>query len=69
MNMRILKLNFNSTINQFRNIIDSKLREVYLDGPDNMVETANFVMSAKGKRIRPILTMLSCDALGGKLMM
>ena len=67
MNMRILKLNFNSTINQFRNIIDSKLRDVYLDGPDNMVETANFVMSAKGKRIRPILTMLSCDALGGKI--
>jgi geranylgeranyl pyrophosphate synthase len=24
-------------------------------------------MSAKGKRIRPILTMLSCDALGGKI--
>jgi len=67
MNMRILKLNFNSTINQFRNIIDSKLRDVYLDGPENMVETANFVMSAKGKRIRPILTMLSCDALGGKI--
>jgi len=67
MNMRILKLNFNSAINQFRNIIDSKLRDVYLDGPDNMVETANFVMSAKGKRIRPILTMLSCDALGGKI--
>ena len=43
--MRILKLNFNSTINQFRNIIDSKLRDVYLDGPENMVETANFVMS------------------------
>ena len=67
MNMRILKLNFNSRVNQFRNIIDSKLRDVYLDGPENMVETANFVMSAKGKRIRPILTMLSCDALGGKI--
>ena len=67
MNMRILKLNFNTKINQFRNIVDSKLRDVYLYGPENMVETANFVMSAKGKRIRPILTMLSCDALGGKI--
>ena len=63
----MLKLNFNHTIEKFRNIVDLKLRDVYINGPENMVETANFVMSAKGKRIRPILTMLSCDALGGNI--
>ena len=60
-------MSFNSTINKFRNIIDLKLKDIYMNGPENMVETANFVMSAKGKRIRPILTMLSCDALGGDI--
>ena len=60
-------MSFNTTINKFRNIIDLKLKDIYMNGPENMVETANFVMSAKGKRIRPILTMLSCDALGGDI--
>ena len=63
----MLKLSFDHTINKFRDIIDLKLRDIYLEGPENMVETANFVMSAKGKRIRPILTILSCDALGGHI--
>ena len=65
--MRMLILSFNKTIKNFRDIIDSNLKEVYLQGPENMVQTANFVMSAKGKRIRPILTMLSCKSLGGNI--
>ena len=56
-------MNFNRLIDQYKDIIESKLKKLYLNGPDNMVKTSNFVMSAKGKRIRPILTMLSCDAL------
>ena len=56
-------MSFNTLIDQYRNIIESKLKAIYLNGPENMVETSNFVMSAKGKRIRPILTMLSCEAL------
>ena len=56
-------MNFNTLIKQYKNIIEIKLKDLYLNGPENMIETSNFVMSAKGKRIRPILTMLSCDAL------
>ncbi len=63
----MLKLNFKDTIYKYREIVESHLKDVYLSGPENMVETSNFVMSAKGKRIRPILTMLSCDALGGNV--
>ena len=63
----MLKLNFIDTIYKYREIVESHLKDVYLSGPENMVETSNFVMSAKGKRIRPILTMLSCDALGGNV--
>ena len=61
----MLNLSFNKTIKYYRDIIESELKKVYLNGPDNMVQTANFVMSAKGKRIRPLLTMLSCNSLGG----
>ena len=60
-------MNFKDTIYKYREIVESHLKDVYLSGPENMVETSNFVMSAKGKRIRPILTMLSCDALGGNV--
>ena len=58
-------MNFNKTIKYYRDTVESKLKNFYLSGPDNMVQTANFVMSAKGKRIRPLLTMLSCNSLGG----
>ena len=60
-------MNFKDTIHKYREIVESRLKDIYLTGPDNMVETSNFVMSSKGKRIRPILTMLSCDALGGNV--
>ena len=60
-------MSFNNTLKKFRKIIDTKLEKVYIEGPGNMVEPANFVMSAKGKRIRPVLTMLSCESLGGDL--
>ena len=60
-------MNFKEKVTEYRQIVESYLKEIYLNGPENMVETSNFVMSAKGKRIRPILTLLSCDALGGKI--
>ena len=60
-------MNFKDTIYEYREIVELYLENVYLNGPENMVETSNFVMSAKGKRIRPILTMLSCDSLGGNV--
>ena len=60
-------MHFNQVVEEYRVIIESKLKNIYLNGPNNMVETANFVMSSKGKRVRPLLTMLSCDALGGEV--
>ena len=62
----MLKLSFNNTIKKIRDIIDLKLSNIYLEGPENMTETANFVMSAKGKRIRPILTLLTSKSLYGE---
>ena len=63
----MLKLRFKNTIHKYKKIVESHLKDIYLTGPDNMVKTSNFVMSSKGKRIRPVLTMLSCDALGGDI--
>ena len=58
-------MNFKNLIQRYKNIFESNLDEFYIDGPKNMVETSNFVMSAKGKRVRPILSMMSCSSLGG----
>ena len=58
-------MNFKNLIQRYKKIFESSLDEFYIDGPKNMVETSNFVMSAKGKRVRPILSMMSCSSLGG----
>ena len=60
-------MSFNEIVEDYRLVIESELKKIYLNGPKNMVQTSNFVMSAKGKRIRPLLTMLSCNSLGGNL--
>ena len=60
-------MHFDEIVKEYRSIIGSELEKIYLKGPDNMVQTANFVISAKGKRIRPVLTMLACNSLGGDL--
>ena len=60
-------MSFNQIVEDYRLVIESELKKIYLNGPKNMVQTSNFVMSAKGKRIRPLLTMLSCNSLGGNL--
>ena len=39
-------MNFKDTIYKYREIVESHLKDVYLSGPENMVETSNFVMSS-----------------------
>ena len=65
--MRESKLNFKKVLLDYKNFFELNINDFYIDGPKNMIETSNFVMSAKGKRVRPILSMMSCTALGGKI--
>ena len=56
--MEMLKLNFDDSIKQYKNIIDNKITSVYNSGPEIINEPINYILSG-GKRIRPILCFLS----------
>ena len=55
----------NKTIINLQNKIHSDLKKIYNSGPASLIETFNYVVSGKGKRIRPILTLLTSKSLFG----
>ena len=68
-----------NTFNAYRTLIEERLKE-YLAAetersrysgcntkyPYSLYDPLNYIMSGGGKRIRPILVLLSCEAFGGK---
>mgnify|MGYP002031963639 CR=1 FL=1 len=54
---------FNENIKKLQNKINSDLNSIYSSGPQSLVETFNYVISGKGKRIRPLLTILTSNSL------
>lgn len=58
--------NFNTIFNQYQKLINDKLIEIAnLSSPKSMREPFLYLIENGGKRLRPILTMLSCGAVGG----
>ena len=53
------------TITTLQKKINSDLKNIYSAGPTSLVQTFNYVISGKGKRIRPILTLLTSKSLFG----
>lgn len=52
--------------NEYRTLIDQRLATVIdRDRPVTMYEPARYVLGGGGKRIRPVLVMLACEAVGG----
>ncbi len=50
----------------YRSLIDARLATVIDRGePVSMYDPARYVLSGGGKRIRPVLVMLACEAVGG----
>lgn len=49
-----------------RKQIDARLAKVYSGGPPLLGEPVRYALAGQGKRLRPILTLLSCQACGGK---
>ena len=45
--------------------INKDLDTIYNNGPNSLVKTFNYVISGKGKRIRPLLTLLTSKSLFG----
>ncbi len=51
-------------IPNYQSIINERLKQIYDDGPISMVQPINYVLANSGKRLRPILTLLSAMACG-----
>ena len=49
----------------YKDEINSQLLSVYNIGPESLVDPINYVLSGKGKRLRPILTLFTAESFGG----
>lgn len=50
------------------NIVNKEIEGLHFDAsPKSLFEPISYILSLGGKRIRPVLTLLSCELLGGKL--
>jgi len=58
-------LAFDILISNYRDEINQELLSVYNSGPRSLVHPINYVLSGKGKRIRPILTLFTAESFGG----
>ena len=52
-------------INKYREIIEKRIKNISLDKyPESLYEPIKYFFGLGGKRIRPALTMMSCEAFG-----
>ena len=54
---------FNKNINSIQLKINEDLKAIYDSGPKSLVNTFNYVISGEGKRVRPLLTILTSESL------
>ena len=52
---------FDDKIQMYRDMLDRHLVDIYSTGPDSLKRPINHVLSGKGKRFRPILTLIVSD--------
>lgn len=52
-------------LDRLRGQINDRLGEVYPQGPGLLKEPVHYALAGKGKRLRPILTLLASQCLGG----
>lgn len=59
---------FDKKYRKYRTIIDEKLKQsIRKNEPVSLYDPMKYVLSAPGKRIRPLLILLSCEAVGGTM--
>lgn len=50
---------------QLRQLVEERLVQVYPQGPELLVKPVEYVLAGGGKRLRPVLSLLSAKASGG----
>jgi geranylgeranyl diphosphate synthase type II len=59
---------FNNKYLKYRTVIDQRLSAaIRKNEPVSLYEPTKYVLAAGGKRIRPLLILLSCEAVGGSM--
>lgn len=51
--------------NNLQDVINEKLLTLYKNGPSTLIETYKYILTARGKRIRPMLTILTSESIYG----
>ena len=51
--------------NDLQDAINEKLLTFYKEGPSSLIETYKYILTARGKRIRPMLTILTSESIYG----
>ena len=54
---------FNDNINLIQSKLNKDLKAIYTSGPKSLVDTFNYVICGEGKRVRPLLTILTSESL------
>ena len=55
-------------ISSYSDFIENEISQLSLpDSPQNLYEPLNYILSLQGKRIRPVLTLLSAELFGGTM--
>ena len=62
--LEVARLNFDEQILNYKNIVNEKLNDIYLEGPINIKEPIDHILKG-GKRFRPILCLLTCSSFNG----
>lgn len=55
------------TVSEYLTIIEQRIKELaYPEEPSGLYEPIKYILDAGGKRIRPMLALAACEALGGE---
>ena len=54
------------TFNEYLEMVNKEIKAIpYPQSPSNLYEPIAYTMALGGKRIRPVLVLMACDAVGG----
>jgi len=60
-------MNFSRQYEVYRKQVEKKLEKVFpARKPEGLYGPADYILSGSGKRLRPVLVLAACDAVGGK---
>jgi geranylgeranyl diphosphate synthase type I len=63
----VVSLDMQASFEKYKTMVESKIKELVPSGFENFYDAMDYTLSSGGKRLRPMLCLLACEALGGKI--